>query len=60
LVKRNEYEVGPNDNPFTVIYFDKDALTTWKMEYRRDGRFENDFGEGFYDISGNLTLDLIG
>ncbi|MBK9273047.1 MAG: AAA family ATPase [Flavobacteriales bacterium] len=59
LVKVNEFEVPPNENPFTIVYFDKDGLSTWKMKYRPDGRFENEFGEGFYDISGNLTLDLI-
>lgn len=59
LVKEFEFEVPPNENPFTILYFDKDGLSTWKMEYRSDGRFKNDFGEGFYDISGNLTLDLI-
>lgn len=59
LVKEKELGVAPNENPFTILYFDKDKLSTWNMKYRPDGRFENDFGAGFYDVAGNLTLDLL-
>lgn len=58
IVKNCEYEVAPNENPFAVLYFDKD-FTQWKMEYREDGKFKNSFGKGFYDESANLTFDLI-
>lgn len=58
IVKNYEYEVDPNVNPFSVLYFDKD-LTQWKMEYREDGKFKNSFGRGFYDESNNLTFDLL-
>lgn len=58
IVKEKEYEVKPNENPFSVIYFDNE-LKQWRMEYRADGKFKNTFGKGFYDESNNLTFDLI-
>ena len=57
LVKENEFEVAPNENPFCVLYFDKEEQ--WKMNYREDGKFINDFGKGFYDESSLLTLSLL-
>lgn len=59
LVKEKEFEVAPNENPFTIIYFDKDNLSCWNMNYREDGKFTNDFGKGFYDESANLTINLL-
>lgn len=59
LVKDKEFEVAPNENPFTILYFDKDNLSCWKMNYREDGKFTNDFGKGFYDESANLTINLL-
>lgn len=58
LVKQMEYEIEPNDNPFTVLYFDKD-MSQRKMNYREDGRFKEKFGEGFFDVSSKLTFDLL-
>jgi len=58
LVKLNEYEVAPNENPFAVLYFDK-RLNQWNMNYREDGRFKESFGEGFFDESANLTFELL-
>lgn len=57
-VKDNEMEIKPNDNPFSVIYFNSDE-NVWNMEYREDGRFKNEFGSGFFDESTNLAFDLI-
>ena len=58
IVKQKEYEVEPNDNPFTVLYFDKD-LNQWLMNYREDGKFIEEFGKGFYDEASLLTLNLL-
>ncbi|MBI3134090.1 MAG: AAA family ATPase [Bacteroidetes bacterium] len=58
LVKLNEYANEINDNPFCVIYFDKE-MKQWKMNYRSDGKFTDDFGKGFYDESSILTLNLL-
>lgn len=58
FVKENEYEVGPNENPLCVVYFDN-LKGPYNMNYREDGKFINDFGEGFYDESAILTLNLL-
>ena len=58
IVKQNEYEIKPNENPFTVIYFDNE-LKQWIMNYREDGKFKENFGKGFYDEATLLTLDLL-
>jgi predicted ATP-dependent endonuclease of OLD family len=57
IVKQKEYEVEPNDNPFTVIYFDKE-LNQWLMNYRADGVFKEDFGPGFFDVSSQQAITL--
>jgi len=59
FVKEREYEKKPNNNPFSVMYFDKFLDNIYEMRYREDGRFENEFGKGFYDEAANLTLDLL-
>jgi predicted ATPase len=58
FVKEREYEHKSNENPFTTIYFDKDLFKTYSMKYRDDGKFENEFGKGFYDEASNLTINL--
>lgn len=58
IVKEYEYEVLPNENPINIIYFDQEPVQ-WKMNYREDGRFINKFGTGFFDVSSNLTFDLL-
>lgn len=58
LVKNYEFEIKPNFNPFSVIYFDK-GQKQWKMNYREDGKFIEDFGVGFYNESARLAIDLL-
>lgn len=58
IVKQNEYEVAPNENPLSVLYFDKE-MKQWPMRYREDGKFIDEFGKGFYDESAKLTLNLL-
>lgn len=61
IVKRDELEIEPNENPFSVIYFDKDIdknQPVWNMLYRQDGKFSNEFGTGFFDESTNLAFEL--
>ena len=59
FVKEREYEKEANSNPFSVIYFDKFWSQIYPMKYRTDGKFENEFGKGFYDEAANLTIDLL-
>jgi predicted ATPase len=58
IVKQLEYETSPNENPFTVIYFDKD-MKQWKMNYRTDGKFIDDFGPGFFDETRNIIKKMM-
>lgn len=58
FVKENEYEVGPNENPLCVIYFDNE-IGPYNMNYRQDGVFIQDFGSGFFDVSSRQALQLI-
>lgn len=58
LVKENEFEVKPNENPFCVIYFDKN-LKQWKMNYRQDGKFIEEFGSGFFDETRNIVKKMM-
>lgn len=44
-------------NPFTVYYFDKNG--PYEMKYLENGKFDRNFGEGFYDEAGKKTLELI-
>ena len=57
IVKEKEYEVPPNENPFSVIYFDKD-FKIWSMRYREDGVFREEFGPGFFDVASQLAISL--
>ena len=58
FVKNNEYEVGPNDNPFYVYYFPKDT-GPYRMRYEENGRFDVNFGEGFFDEATKSTMALL-
>ena len=57
-VKENDLEIAPNENPFTVLYFNED-LKVWNMEYREDGKFRNDFGSGFFDETRNIVKQML-
>ena len=57
-VKTDELMVWPNQNVFSVIYFDE-IEGSYPMEYREDGKFKNEFGTGFFDESTNLAFELL-
>ena len=53
--------VNMNDKevlPFSVYYFDK-KNGAYKMEYRADGKFSNEFGSGFFDETRKLISDIL-
>lgn len=58
LVKDNDFEIAPNDNPFCVIYFD-DVKGPYKMNYREDGKFIEEFGSGFFDETRRIVKKMI-
>lgn len=47
-----------NPNPFRVYYFHKEN-GPYMMEYRKDGKFKNEFGPGFFDESANLAFEIL-
>lgn len=44
-------------NPFKVYYFPSEGAP-YDMGYRPDGRFSEEFGEGFFDEASNLAISL--
>lgn len=44
--------------PFMAYYFEKDDIP-YSMEYNKDGKFSNEFGSGFFDVSSNLAFDIL-
>ena len=57
LVKDNYFEIKPNDNPFCVLYFDMQEQ--WKMNYREDGKFIEEFGTGFFDETRKIVKKMM-
>lgn len=45
-------------NPFAVYYVPAGGKP-YKMEYRKDGKFSNEFGPGFFDEASNLLFDIL-
>lgn len=45
-------------NSFAAFYFEKDG-SPYSMKYRKDGKFTNEFGSGFFDVSSNLAFDIL-
>jgi hypothetical protein len=60
LVAENEFEVAPNENPFRVYYFpnEKDKMP-YRLGYEKDGSFNRNFGNGFFDEASLSTLELL-
>jgi predicted ATPase len=60
FVNENEYtnQEGLNPNPFSVHYFDLDN-GPYQMKFMDNGKFDRNFGEGFYDEASKHTMQLI-
>lgn len=60
LVVENEYtnQEGLNPNPFSVHYFDLEK-GPYQMIFTDNGKFDRNFGEGFYDEAAKSTIALI-
>lgn len=58
FVKEKELEIAPNENPYTILYFNDD-LRVWSMEYREDGKFKNEFGSGFFDETRKIVKKML-
>lgn len=64
LVRRSQTIVAKNyvnddlaNNPFTVFYLDG-IIGTYQMKYKPNGKFEREFGTGFFDVADNEALEL--
>ena len=44
-----------SDNPFKIIYCDKNE-GLYEIKYTEEGRFDRNFGDGFYNEAGKLNL----
>lgn len=51
----NEEDLKEN-NTFKVYYLPNDGFLPYEMKYMVSGRFENKFGEGFFDEAGKANL----
>lgn len=60
FVVENEYTnlEGLNPNPFSVNYFDVEN-GPYQMNFTENGKFDRNFGEGFYDEASKNTLALM-
>ncbi len=60
LVAEKEFEVKPNENPFRVYYFPtEEGQQPYRLEYDKNGVFNRNFGEGFFDEASANTLELL-
>lgn len=64
LIRRSQVIVAENSgneewkNPFAVYYFPEDGVP-YDMKYTKYGRFEEKFGEGFFDAASELNMRII-
>lgn len=58
IVKDNKFAAESNYNPIVIYYIDKNQNTHWKMEFREDGKFANNFGTGFLDAANKQIFEL--
>ena len=55
--ERYNNEEKLKNNPFKVYYFPSEDVP-YEVVYRPNGRFENDFGKGFFDEAADLSFKL--
>jgi len=54
---KDQKDVDEN-NKFRVYYFPTKEMP-YSMHYRPDGKFSNEFGTGFFDVSNNLIFKIL-
>lgn len=47
-----------NINPFRIFYFHKE-IGPYEMKFNSQGKFDKDFGKGFYDEAAGMTMNII-
>lgn len=61
LVANMDYESNDDTDrkcPFQVYYF-KENGEPYSLRYRKDGKFREKFGKGFYDEAANLAFEIL-
>lgn len=61
LVSQSNYstnEEAESNSPFITYYLPK-GRKPYSLRYRKDGKFAEKFGEGFYDEATNLTFEIL-
>ena len=56
-IRKNEFSL--ENNPMKVYYFPDNGQPPYDMCFKQTGRFERDFGPGFFDVAGNSNLELL-
>lgn len=61
MVRQSQVIVSKAEtNPFTTTYFESEVdKAPYQMIYRKDGKFENEFGSGFFDTSANQAFEIL-
>ena len=57
--KKSESPINNIKCPFTVYYIPNNGKEPYSMEYQKNGKFINLFGEGFYDETRTLSMKLL-
>lgn len=58
ITENKRSKQGQFSPSFAAIYFSADK-PPYGMIYRSDGKFENEFGSGFFDVSSNLAFEIL-
>jgi predicted ATPase len=58
FVKEQKFEKTSNINPFNIYYIDIEK-GPYKMNYREDGKFIQEFGTGFFDESRKIVKKML-
>jgi predicted ATPase len=58
IVKEIFEKKDDSNNPFNTYYFDKET-GPYPMKYRKDGKFINEFGKGFFNESRRLVRGML-
>lgn len=59
IVAKLNRSIDMAENPFKVFYLPDNGSMPYEMEYRKDGKFSNEFGSGFFDEANKLLFDIL-
>lgn len=57
-IKQGEQDIDSMNRDLKVYYF-SDKMLPYSMNFKNNGRFENKFGQGFFDESSRMNYDLV-